>query len=148
MCYNFFLDVFKASHAVNCFPCIVLCWEMILFVCFLLLNVTHRYCLQSCTHSSSLPCTYRNARPSWPSLSVCVPIYQVVSVCLLNKPCLCVLGLFVPCGPAMQCPPPLTPQPMTAILPYSAPLYVLYALERVHKRRLTWINPPWMALGR
>lgn len=49
---------------------------------------------------------------------------------LLMRPCLCVLGLFAPCGPVMWCPPANNCQ---SALQCFAVLYVLYALERVQK---------------
>lgn len=83
-----------------------------------LLNVAHTASSPAHTLSLSLPHTYQHTHkcililPSWPSLSASLSSLSGC-MCVLVKDTmpLCVLGLFVPCGPKWC----NAPQPITAI---------------------------------
>ena len=134
------LDIFKAALMVNCFPLLGNYFAWSFFLCPLPLHAhTH-------THTHTQTHTQTHTHIKFPPVPP-DPAYVCVLFCLCLKwPCLRVLGLFMPCGPVMRCPPPPPPQPITAISARSAPLYctvlcVLYALERVQRRSLTYIKP-------
>ena len=143
-----------------------LCLEMILFGVFfffsffLLSHATHIASSPSHSHSHththththfpslSLPCTYQrahswNSHPALVTQSFFLIIYQVVSACLLKRPCLLCVGVVCAVWSQWRYVAPLPTATTTTTTPpannchlalqCSTALYVLSALERVQK---------------
>lgn len=138
-------DIFRACHAVNCFPrhCFVLRNDFLLTLRKMLHTlplVLSPLLTHTLTHSLFLSVLHTHTSPhtALVTRSLCISIYHVVSWCACwGEPCLCVLGLFVPCGPVMRCPPACN-----CHLAYSDPTVRLPRTEWAQGRRRTCIYPP------